>query len=355
MMDPSSSARPGTPFDAHWPVFIVKWFQEKKRPLPWRTDPPNPYYVWLSEIMLQQTRIETVIPYFLRFIQDYPTALDLAAAPLEDVLKHWEGLGYYSRAKNLYKAAGMIAQRPDGFPSDYASIRKLPGIGEYTAGAIGAIAFGLPTPAIDGNVMRVISRLYMLEDDVMKTSSKQKVHDLLETVFPKESPGDFVQGLMELGETICLSTTPDCTSCPLQSLCLAFQNGRQTELPVRLPKIHRRKESMIVLLIRKDHQILLSKRPEGTVLGGLIELPNIPAGAEVSQAFEEKYGLKILPGKSLRKTDHIFTHLTWQMELIEGSIALPFSGILPEGLFLADEDTLNERIMLPTAFRKLLS
>ena len=355
MTDPSSSARPGTPIDAHWPVFIARWFHENGRSLPWRTDPPNPYYVWLSEIMLQQTRIETVIPYFLRFIHDYPTIHDLASASLEDVLKHWEGLGYYSRARHLFMAATLIDQNPDGFPSDYASIRKLPGIGEYTAGAIASIAFGLPVPAIDGNVMRVVSRLYLLEEDVMKASSKRHVHELLEPICPKDTPGDFVQGLMELGETICLPASPDCAVCPLNLICQAYMNGRQEELPIRVPKVKRRTESIIVFLIHRGPQILLAKRPEDIVLGGLVELPNIPAGAELSGAFEEKYGLKILPGQPVKNIDHVFTHNTWHMQLIEGSLKEPLPDNLPEGLFLADEETLTDKIMLPTAFRKLLT
>ena len=305
--------------------------------------------------MLQQTRIETVIPYFERFTRDYPTVSDLADAPLDDVLKHWEGLGYYSRARNLHKAAVLIAQEPDGFPSTLEEIKALPGIGDYTAGAIGAIAFSLPTVAVDGNVMRVVSRLYALEDDVLKESSRKKVKELLLGIYPSECPGDFVQGLMELGETICLPSSPRCLSCPVRDCCKAFLDGRTDELPKREVKTRRRVEDLAVFLIRDDQRILLARRPEDTVLAGLWELPNVSAGGDPSVLFQEKYGLLIQPGMLIRETDHVFTHITWHMKLFEASFSGSFSASsLPEGLILADRDMIGKKIMLPTAFRKLL-
>ncbi|MBQ7058734.1 MAG: A/G-specific adenine glycosylase [Firmicutes bacterium] len=356
MTDPSTINRPVTPSDAHWPLFIARWFIENSRDLPWRTDPPDPYYVWLSEIMLQQTRIETVIPYFERFTHDYPTVYDLANAPLDDVLKHWEGLGYYSRARNLHKAAVLIAKRPDGFPSSLEEIKALPGIGDYTAGAISAIAFSLPAIAVDGNVMRVVSRLYALEDDVLKESSRRTVRELLREVYPSEYPGAFVQGLMELGETICLPSSPKCLSCPVRECCVAFLEERTDELPKRESRTRRRIEDLAVFLIKEDHRILLAKRPEDTVLAGLWELPNVPDADDPALLFLNKYGIRIRPGRLIRETDHVFTHITWHMRLFEASLSdCLTASSLPEGLLLADRDTIGKKIMLPTAFRKLLS
>lgn len=352
--------RPVTLPDAHWPAFLASWFLENGRSLPWRMDPPDPYGVWISEIMLQQTRIETVLSYYRRFMEDYPTVRDLAGAPLEDVLKHWEGLGYYSRARNLFKAAGIIAANQDqglypeshGFPSDFESIKALPGIGEYTAGAIGAIAFHLPVTAIDGNVMRVVSRLYALRGDVMLESSRKNVKALLMENYPAETPGAFVQGLMELGELICLPQSPRCESCPLKTECLAREQNLTAEIPVRIPKTKRKTEKLDVYLVRDARgRLLLHQRDEAGVLGGLYELPNVPSGANPSAVL----GLPLVPGVLLMETRHIFTHITWNMQVFEACWEGKDDDPLPEGWLFAGEEDLKTRIMLPTAFRKILS
>ena len=218
-----------------WVDHLVCWFTEYKRSLPWR-ESNDAYAVWVSEIMLQQTRIEAVLGYYQRFMQAFPTVEALAGAPLERVLKLWEGLGYYSRARNLHKAAQQIVER-GGFPRTSAELQTLAGIGEYTAGAIAAIAFGEPALAIDGNVMRVVSRLYALEEDVLLASSRKHVKELLLQVYPKNRASDFVQGLMELGELVCIPKPPRCERCPLQTDCQALARGLQTKLPLRVPMV----------------------------------------------------------------------------------------------------------------------
>ena len=339
----------GAARDLSWVAPLIIWYRENARKLPWRED-RDPYHVWISEIMLQQTRIEAVLPYYERFMRDYPTAEDLANAPLEDVLKHWEGLGYYSRAKNLHKAAAVIRDR-GSFPDTYEEIRKLPGIGDYTAGAIAAIAFGLPETAVDGNVMRVVSRLEELEDDVMLPASRRKVDLLLREHYPEKEAGAFVQGLMELGEVICLPQSPKCEACPLAAHCKALAAGAQERLPVRVPKTKRRIEEMAVVIIRaaKD-ELLVFKRPESGVLGGLYELPNVTAdpscsAEEILQKMEAKYGFAPTDLAFSGTGKHVFTHITWNMRIFAGK-----ADRAPEGGIWASKNA----VMLPTAFRKLL-
>jgi len=340
----------GAAQELSWVAPLIIWYRENQRPLPWRQD-RDPYHVWISEIMLQQTRIEAVMPYYVRFMEAYPTVSDLAKTPLEEVLKHWEGLGYYSRAKNLHKAAGMIAQR-GSFPDTYEEIRALPGIGDYTAGAIAAIAFDLPRTAVDGNVMRVVSRLEKLEDDVMLPASRKKVDQLLQAHYPETEGGAFVQGLMELGEVICLPQSPKCADCPLSTHCKAFAEGLQEKLPVRIPKTKRRTEEMAVAVIRNAKgALLVFKRPEDGVLGGLYELPNVPAqtgmgGEEIRQALKAKYGFEAEGLTHQKNTKHVFTHITWNMQVLEGTASDAGEG----GVWTA-----KNAVMLPTAFRKLLN
>lgn len=364
-----------------WPSVLSEWFLKNARKLPWREN-TDPYRVLVAELMLQQTRIETVIPYYLQFMKDYPTAKALAEAPMEEVLKHWEGLGYYSRARNLKKAAMLIDEAREtgqypanaGFPDNWEAIKRLPGVGEYTASAVGAISFSLPVPAVDGNVMRVVSRLYGLWGDVLDPKNRKAVARLLETVFPKQTPGAFVQGLMELGELICLPKRPACSACPIKEDCLALQRGWTDRLPVRIPKQKRSIRKMaVVLLRRQDGALLIAKREEDGVLGGLWELPNVPLQEGWEKALEKKYGIRVTILEKIKDAKHVFTHMTWMMEVWRAAENEPASvsdgrsssgvedgqstdsGKSPQTIRFASKEELEEEIMLPTAFKKLLS
>lgn len=338
----------------NWPLILVDWYAREKRMLPWRRN-QDAYHVWVSEIMLQQTRIEAVMGYYARFMEAFPTAEALAAAPIEQVLKLWEGLGYYSRARNLHKAAQLVAER-GAFPGTYEAILKLPGIGEYTAGAIAAIAFGEPVTAIDGNVMRVVSRIYVLEEDILLPASKKKVKEILESVYPKDRASDFVQGLMEMGELICIPGSPKCESCPIQEQCRAQAEGKQTVLPLRVPKTKKKTEERIVLIVEEKDQVLLTKRPEQGVLGGLWEYPNVIAkdSKSAEERLREDYGLDLEIQDYIGEMEHVFTHIRWKMRIYRGK-ARDKSGLaaVRRPCIWASEDQLQKEIMLPTAFRKI--
>ncbi len=328
----------------HWPYLLTDWYQAHAVSYPWRVS-PTPYHVWLSEIMLQQTRLETVRPYYERFISALPDIASLAAAPEEEVLKLWEGLGYYSRARHLHQAARKVVSEYGGeLPPDPGLIRALPGVGDYTAGAICAIAFGLPVPAVDGNVMRVISRLYELEEDVLSPAARRRVTELVEKVYPQGEgqASAFVQGLMELGETLCLPREPRCGSCPLRDFCLARLHGRTAELPLRTARTQKKEETRTLLYIEEDGRLLLHRRPAKGVLAGLWELPA-----------EEDGLLSAERGEKLAQTAHVFTHLIWNMTLFRAVLREPVSE--KDGFRFVSPEELSGKLMLPTAFSKLLA
>lgn len=279
--------------------YLLHWFEYNRRILPWRED-PTPYHVWVSEIMLQQTRVEAVKGYYDRFLTYLPEIKDLAQATEETLLKLWEGLGYYNRVRNMQKAALVIMEQYDGeMPGDYEKLRGLPGIGDYTAGAIASIAFGLPYPAVDGNVLRVMSRIACNRADITKEATKRTLTEDLKSIMPKES-GDFNQSLMELGATVCIPNgKPLCEQCPVMHLCRAFQNGQEMQLPVKAPKKERRIEKRTVYLVFLGDKVLLHRREEKGLLAGLWEFPN---------CIREKSNRK---GK---KAKHIFSHVEWHME-----------------------------------------
>lgn len=326
-----------------WSRRLARWFAENAKEYPWRTD-PTPYHVWLSEIMLQQTRLETVRPFYTRFIEALPSIPALAAASEEQVLKLWEGLGYYSRARNLHKAAKLIVRDHGGeMPASYEAVRALPGIGDYTAGAICAQAFGLPTPAVDGNVLRVVSRLFELTDDVLSPAARKKVTELVRADYPADMPSAFTQGLMELGETLCLPGEPACPSCPLADLCLAHRHGREKELPVRINKTAKKEEARVLLLIERDGKLLLHKRPKKGVLAGLWEIPEENLLSELLDLPAAS-----IRGEKLGEYRHVFTHLVWNIEVYRGT--LPREAALDETFCWSRP----EDVMLPTAFTKAL-
>ena len=338
---------------------LLAWYERERRPLPWRDD-LTPYHVWLSEIMLQQTRIEAVIPYYERFLAAYPTVAALAAADDEQLMKLWEGLGYYSRARNLKKAAVRIVEKHDGeLPADYAALRALPGIGAYTAGAIASIAFGLPEPAVDGNVLRVITRLTADTSDIMKESTKRAVTDALREIYPSE-PRDaaaLTQALMELGERVCLPNgEPHCDVCPLGFACRARAKGLTDQIPVRTPKKPRRVEARTVLILVSDGRIALVKRPPSGLLAGLWEFPCVADPMDEAQAAAHLRACGVRVRKLEKTVDaiHIFTHIEWHLQgyIAEcDGLADAWDG---RPLTLVTPDALKSSYALPSAYRAYL-
>ncbi|HEY9897569.1 MAG TPA: A/G-specific adenine glycosylase [Pantanalinema sp.] len=296
---------------------LLAWFEANKRPMPWR-ETRDPYRIWVSEVMLQQTQVATVIPYYDRFMRRFPSVEALASAPIDDVLKHWEGLGYYSRARNLQKAAREIVAGHQGiFPEDYDAIRALPGIGDYTAGAVASIAFDLPRPAVDGNVFRVLSRLFLVEDDIARPQSRKRFEDLTARLIPTGGARWFNQALMELGATVCTPRQAACASCPLAALCGAKAAGRVEELPVKSKKAPPRPVTFAVGLIADPlGRLLIIRRPTKGLLGGLWEFPTFELLAEVEPAtglalaWSERFGPGLAAVTPLVTVSHQFTHLS---------------------------------------------
>lgn len=297
---------------------ILKWYAINARKLPWRGK-TNPYRVWISEVMLQQTRVETVVPYYLRWIKQFPNLRSLAAAREHDVLRQWEGLGYYSRARNLRRAAQEVVERFGGrIPENPAILRTLPGIGKYTAGAISSIAFGCHTPAVDGNVSRVLARVFKVTVPVRSPAGQRIIWQLATAHLPDGRVGDFNQGLMDLGAGICLPRLPRCNICPLRKLCQANLLGAQARIPVlgsRKPRPH---HTVAAAVIKKRGRVLIAQRPSGGLLGGMWEFPNtrilaLPeksgqASRDFTIALEGIYGLKIRSKTRLGMVQHEYSH-----------------------------------------------
>ena len=297
------------------PDALLPWYKQNARRLPWRQD-TEPYHIWLSEIMLQQTRVEAVRAYYLRFLEQLPDIHALAAAPESRLLKLWEGLGYYNRARNLQKAARVIETQYGGrFPGRYEEIRALPGIGPYTAGAIASICFGLPCPAVDGNVMRIITRMTENDAPIDRMQTKTEIAAQLEKVYPKNDCGQFTQALMELGATVCTPKSPKCTACPASSFCRAYKNGTVMQYPVKQPKKEKRLEERTVFLLQCGDRYALTKRTESGLLAGLWQLPNMLGKMDVKQALDTAGGFGAQPVELCKQMNrvHIFTHIKWQM------------------------------------------
>lgn len=333
---------------------LLDWYAIHWRALPWREN-PTPYRVWISEIMLQQTRIEAVLPYYARFMAALPDIAALAAVPEDTLLKLWEGLGYYSRARNLKKAAECIMQDYGGvMPADYDALLGLPGIGAYTAGAIASIAFNIPVPAVDGNVMRVLARLTGDGTDVLSTAGKKRFTDLAWELVDERQPGRFNQALMELGERICLpNTTPRCDECPWRLHCVAWERGLTDSLPVRTKKKPRRIERRRVALVRLEGEpprILLRKRPDSGLLAGLWEFPN---GLEAEEFLPEAWTAFVDENAALPTSKHIFTHIEWHMSAT--LYRLPADTALPDGYVAVTFEEQTASYALPSAFRAYTS
>lgn len=294
---------------------IVKWYKENKRMLPWRKQ-KNPYAIWISEIMLQQTRIEAVKVYYERFMREIPNIETLANIEEEVLLKLWEGLGYYSRAKNLKKAAIKICEEYGGnMPKYYEQLVDLPGIGEYTAGAIASIAYHERVPAVDGNVLRVISRIIGSTKDILLPDTKREMTAKLKAIMPKEA-GDFNEGLMELGERVCITNgEPFCNNCPLQAYCVAYKQGLTNQIPVRIKKTKRKYEERLIFVLEWKDKIAIQKRGEKGLLAGMYEFPNVmkKEGLIIKQILQT-WNLEAEQKEALGKAKHIFSHIEWNME-----------------------------------------
>lgn len=331
------------------PIPLLEWFRDNARTLPWRSD-PTPYHVWLSEIMLQQTRVAAVLDYYRRFLAEAPTVADLAALPEDRLLKLWQGLGYYNRARNLQKAARIIMEEHGGvFPHTYEAVRALPGVGDYTAGAVCSIAFGLPVSAVDGNVLRVTARISGDNSDISSPAMKKKVAGVLEEIIPLHAPGIFNQALMDLGAMVCLPNgAPQCERCPAQSFCAAFLQGRTGELPVKAAKKPRRIENRAVWLIFNGNRVALRRRPARGLLAGLWEFPN-----ELdSEQLPSEWGISMLSVDYAGQTKHIFTHIEWHMTVYLAEAA---DDTLPPGWVWADAAGLTHDYAVPGAFDGAMS
>ena len=332
---------------------IADFYRKEGRPLPWRAD-REPYHVWLSEIMLQQTRVEAVIPYYHRFLDAFPTVESLAAADDDTLFKCWEGLGYYARARNLRRAAQAVVAL-GRFPEAYEGLLALPGVGEYTAGAIGSICFGLPTPAVDGNVLRVLARLFAIEEDVTSPAVKRAVREALADAYPVGGDACAVtQGFMEVGQRFCLPNgAPHCDSCPLLPHCRVGREGGHERIPVRAPKKTRKIQKRTVLLLLSEGEdgsrFALRKRPSKGLLAGLWEFPSVEGSLSDTEAFALAKTLGFAPTGAVASVSgtHIFTHLEWHMD----SYLLPVTGEAADGFVFASPAEMTERFPIASAFR----
>jgi A/G-specific adenine glycosylase len=311
---------------------LISWFKAEQRDLPWRKD-QDPYKVWVSEIMLQQTRVDTVIPYFNRFIDWFPTIEALAEAEEDKVLKAWEGLGYYSRVRNLQSAVREVKEKYGGeVPSTPEEISTLKGVGPYTAGAILSIAYGVPEPAVDGNVMRVLSRILLIWDDIAKASSRKVFEKAVRELISHEDPSAFNQALMELGALICTPTSPSCLLCPVRDHCQAFYEGVQQELPVKTKKVKTRDVQLATVILKdENNRVLIHKRPENGLLANLWEYPTVELHhplrndrEQLKSLFNELNHLDVQLGQILGQIQHVFSHLVWNIRVYSGTITAPF-------------------------------
>jgi len=342
---------------------LLTWYksQEKTRQLPWREE-PTPYHTWISEIMLQQTRAIAVIPYYHRFLEEFPTITALANADDEVLMKLWQGLGYYSRARNLKKAAQVIVQEHQGqLPQDQKQLLALPGIGRYTANAIASIAFGMPLPAVDGNVLRVIARVITCREDILAARTRTAFEQLLAPHYPTgRAAGALNQAFMDLGATICLPHgAPHCARCPLAKLCLAKETGTQQDFPQKAAAKAKKREAHTILLLKLGNRIALHKRPNQGLLAGLWEFPNLTGQVDQSKVNEylKQHHLTATRMEELPPAKHVFSHVTWQ--LTGWKIQLAASALLvtetKDAFTWATPEEIASQFSIPTAFAHYIS
>lgn len=294
---------------------LLAWYDENKRQMPWR-DCGDPYKIWISEIMLQQTRVDQATPYFERFIDRFPTVHDLAGADQQDVLRVWEGLGYYSRARHLHEASQLVVEKFEGrVPETWKEINELKGVGPYTASAVLSIAYQKKHAVVDGNVIRVLSRYYGIEEDVRSTKTKNRIQELADELIPGERPGDFNQAVMELGATVCTPSNPDCGECPLRAGCTAYKKLKTDDIPYKSPSKKRPHHQIGVgIIMNEKGEVLIALRPDDAMLGGMWEFPggkqkedeNIPD--TVIRELREELGVEVTVDKPFMKLDHAYSH-----------------------------------------------
>lgn len=340
---------------------LLRWFDKRQRALPWRKT-RDPYHIWLSEILLQQTRVEAVIPYYKKFLARYPDVFALANAPLDDVLKTWEGAGYYARARNLHRAAQIIANERGGkFPQTADELMKLPGIGRYTAGAIASIAFDVRAPVVDGNVVRVLCRYFGIREDPKASATQKKLWELAASLLPQKRAGDFNQALMELGATICVPQNPRCLLCPLQKDCFARADGLQNVLPLKRATQQLPHKIIAAGVIYRRGKILIQQRLNQGLLGGLWEFPGgkVEAGEGLAECVArecgEELGIAVRVGEKIISVDHAFSHFSitlhaFRCAYISGRVkissAQKFKWVAPDEL---------EQYAFPAANKKIIA
>jgi len=328
---------------------LLSWYKGHARVLPWR-ERPEPYRVWISEIMLQQTRVEAVKPYFSRFMEMFPDVRALAEAEEERLLKAWEGLGYYNRARNLKRAAKIMVEDFGGtLPASYEELLTLPGIGSYTAGAVASIAYGLPVPAVDGNVLRVISRVLASKEDILKQAVKKQIEADLRETMPKDQASAFNQGLIETGAIVCVPNgDPRCRECPLFSLCLGRKQGLLDSIPYKTPKKPRRIEKHTILLLESENRIAIEKRPDKGLLASLYQFPNLDGhftGADVCRLLESQ-GAVVEKMEPAGEAKHIFSHVEWHMN----GYRVFLKETLPKTYLFVERQEIRTKYPLPNAF-----
>lgn len=335
---------------------ILEWYHTNKRDLPWRND-QDPYKIWVSEIMLQQTKVDTVIPYFQQFITKYPTLNDLAKADQQDVLKTWEGLGYYSRARNLQNAVREVIADYNGIvPANPKDLGSLKGVGPYTKGAILSIAFNRPEPAVDGNVMRVLSRVLKIEEDIAQPKVKKKFESYTKELISTDDPSSFNQGIMELGALVCTPKSPMCMLCPVQEQCRAFAEGIQQELPIKSKAKKQKKIPYVALLVRNQkNQYVIEKRSEKGLLANMWQFPMVPINeigmAHIENWFQMEYGVIINLGNKKGKLKHVFSHIIWQLDIYEATTESNL--VNDERIRLVDYDELDQ-FPFPVSHQKMM-
>lgn len=331
---------------------MLDWYDKNKRPLPWREN-KDPYEIWVSEIMCQQTRVDAVKPYFASFLSELPTVEALAACPQQRLMKLWEGLGYYNRVRNMQKAAQQVMERYHGeLPADYEALKGLQGIGNYTAGAIASIAYGVPVPAVDGNVLRVIARLTEWEEDIAKQSARRRIEQQIQEIIPKGRPGDYNQALMELGALVCIPNgQARCGQCPLEGLCLARIHGTADQFPVKSGPKPRKIEERTVLVILDGNRAAIRKRDSKGLLAGLYELPNVQKHLTEDEALEwaKSLGLTPLHIRYLGEARHIFSHVEWRMLGYQIRIQ-QLEGQHQGDMVFAEQEEIRRTYAIPLAF-----
>lgn len=340
---------------------LLQWYEINRRRLPWRNS-PSAYHVWVSEIMLQQTRVEAVRDYYRRFLETLPDVYALAEADEEVLLKLWEGLGYYNRIRNMQKAARIVVGQYGGqFPADYDRLLELPGIGSYTAGAVASIAYGIVRPAVDGNVLRVVMRMTECGEDIARQQVKRAVEEILMRIMPEDRPGAYNQALMELGATVCLPNgAPLCEKCPVSNICSSYTNGTMLEYPYKAPKKERRVEERTVFIIQDADCTVLHRRAGKGLLAGLYEFPNVEGYMDEKQALDwvVQEGFSPLRIERLPQAKHIFSHIEWRMQAYrikvcdmgeEASDAM-LRNRRQAGWLVVHQDKIVQEIPVPSAF-----